>query len=401
MFGSHQKNTSHINVEHRPPSHSHTDMSITSLPIVDLSLSDEEAAAQLGNACRTIGFFIITNHGIAPQLIKTVFAHSKILFKNLSPESKSKRAIRPDNRGYSSFATEKLDPSSSQNDNKECFNFVPDDERALQPSAFTFDSFRNPVPSDRINNNNDNDVSSKSSGDEEAEVEESATGKNKMKENIRQQDEFAFRWPSAAEGAPEDLRTVMLSYINEVMKVSDRLHRLFAIDLKLDNPQNFFRHFFENPMATLRLLRYPGSGEEEKKKNDDDGTKQDEVKISAGEHTDYDSITFLVTDSTPGLQVRNRETNAWIDAPTFPKESLGEFIIVNIADCLQRWTNDLYKSTPHRVLQPKSERYSCALFVGPAGETKIEALPGTGEPKYPPTTAFEHLMMKLGATYKF
>ena len=337
----------------------------SSLPVVDFSLTDKEAAAQLGKTCRTIGFFVIINHGIDESLFKQVFSVSNEFFTTVSQEEKEKHLIRSDNRGYSSFATEKLDPSSNQSDNKECFNVVPG-----EPGSF--DDFRNPK-----------------SG-----VEGAADCK-----------EFDFRWPLG----PAELRTTSLRYIKEILeKVNDRLHRLIAIDLGLENPETFFRPFFEVPMATLRYLRYPGDKaqehidekKEEKNQEEKEKEKQEgELRIAAGAHTDYDSVTYLVTDDVGGLQVIHRETGEWIDAPALPK--LGSGIIVNIADCMMRWTNDIYKSTMHRVLQPKRPRLSVALFVGPHPSTKISALPGTGEAKYEEITAGEHLMQKLNATYDF
>ena len=64
-----------------------------------------------------------------------------------------------------------------------------------------------------------------------------------------------------------------------------------------------------------------------------------------------------------------------------------------------RWTNDIYVSTPHRVRIPKNPRRSLAFFLDPNPDALIEALPGTGEAKYPPVTGAEYLKMRLDATY--
>jgi isopenicillin N synthase-like dioxygenase len=79
-------------------------------------------------------------------------------------------------------------------------------------------------------------------------------------------------------------------------------------------------------MATLRFLHYPAS-------------KAAAASTSAGEHTDYGNLTLLATDDVGGLEVRTRDGH-WIEAPVVP----GAFI-VNIGDCLMRWTNDVYVST--------------------------------------------------------
>ena len=84
----------------------------------------------------------------------------------------------------------------------------------------------------------------------------------------------------------------------------------------------------------------------------------DGAEIGAGEHTDYGNLTILATDGVAGLQVRRRD-GVWLDAPHID----GAFVC-NIGDCLMRWTNDVYVSTPHRVLRPRQERYSVALLLG-------------------------------------
>ena len=99
------------------------------------------------------------------------------------------------------------------------------------------------------------------------------------------------------------------------------------------------------------------------------------------------------SDGEGGLQVRPRG-GEWTDVPHVP----GAFV-VNIADCLMRWTNDIYVSTRHRVMPPKRVRRSLAFFLDPDPDAVIEALPGTGEPKYPPVTGADYLRSRLDATY--
>lgn len=72
---------------------------------------------------------------------------------------------------------------------------------------------------------------------------------------------------------------------------------------------------------------------------------------------------------------------------------------------MQVWTNDRWRSPPHRVVNPPAElaqqsRLSLVFFTGPADETLVEALPGThgdDRPKrYEPVSARGHLLKKLG-----
>jgi len=69
-----------------------------------------------------------------------------------------------------------------------------------------------------------------------------------------------------------------------------------------------------------------------------------------------------------------------------------------------RWTNGLFKSTLHRVVNTVGkERYSCAFFFEPNFNTRVEVLPccvSEHRPAaYPPTTAGEHLLGKYAQTH--
>jgi len=171
-------------------------------------------------------------------------------------------------------------------------------------------------------------------------------------------------------------RETMLDYFATVQALGVGLMRAVAMDLGL--PETRFQRDFDEPMATLRLLSYPAS---------------DPSGIGAGAHTDYGALTLLLTDGVAGLQVKPRGGD-WIDVPHVP----GAFV-VNIGDCLMRWSNDIYVSNPHRVLPPAKPRQSVAFFLDPNPDAIIAALPGTGSPKYPTVTGAEYLRQRLDATY--
>ena len=177
-------------------------------------------------------------------------------------------------------------------------------------------------------------------------------------------------WPDVA-----GFRDTTLRYFRAAHAQGVALHRAVALDLGLS--EDHFDAAFDAPMATLRLLNYPAG----------DGS------IGAGAHTDYGSLTLLMTDGVGGLQVRPRNGD-WIDAP-----KVDGALIVNIGDCLMRWTNDVYVSTPHRVVAPPAARRSIAFFLDPNPEAEVAALPGTGEPRYEATTGAEYLASRLNATY--
>lgn len=91
--------------------------------------------------------------------------------------------------------------------------------------------------------------------------------------------------------------------------------------------------------------------------------------FSAGAHTDYGCLTFLMTDGTPGLQIC--PDGEWVAVPHIR----GAFVI-NLGDMLERWTGGLYRSTLHRVVCTcGKERFSAAFFVEPSFETVVQVFP--------------------------
>ena len=196
----------------------------------------------------------------------------------------------------------------------------------------------------------------------------------------------AFRgvnlWPAIA-----GWRETMLAYYEAVWRTGLLVHRAIAFDLGM--PEDFFEDKFDQPLATLRLLHYPAQP-----------ARAAPGQIGAGEHTDYGNLTLLATDAVGGLEVRRRD-GVWISAPPVA----GAFVC-NIGDCLMRWTNDIYVSTPHRVVNATGrERYSIPFFLDPNPDADITCLPtcssAANPPRYAPTTGAAYLKERLDATYAF
>jgi isopenicillin N synthase-like dioxygenase len=163
------------------------------------------------------------------------------------------------------------------------------------------------------------------------------------------------------------------------------LHRALAFDLGAD--ETYFDTRFSRAVGILRLLRYPPHP----------GTF-DGSQYGAGTHTDYGNLTLLAQDGTGGLEVRARN-GSWIAVQ--PIE--GAFVC-NIGDCLMRWSNDVYVSTPHRVVnRAPRERFSIAYFGDPNADALVECLPSCLEPgkgpTYPPITYGDYLRSRYDETY--
>lgn len=161
---------------------------------------------------------------------------------------------------------------------------------------------------------------------------------------------------------------------------------LQAMAIALEQPQDFFTQHFSCPISVLRFIQYP---------------PQKDASNGAGAHTDYGCITLLYQDQIGGLQVQDIHGN-WVDAP--PVENS---FVVNIGDLMQRWTNDCYKSTAHRVTSPTSDvtRFSMPFFVEPNFDTVVETLDSCladGEQtQYPPITAGDWILSRFSDTYEY
>ncbi|MCJ8280752.1 MAG: isopenicillin N synthase family oxygenase [Rivularia sp. ALOHA_DT_140] len=165
---------------------------------------------------------------------------------------------------------------------------------------------------------------------------------------------------------------------------------LKALSLALELPENFFITNHNQNNHTLRILHYPALQQQPKPN-----------QIRAGEHSDYGSITLLFQDDIVGLEIQTA-TGEWIGAP-----SIADSILVNTGDLMQRWTNDIFCSTKHRVVIPddnkvKFSRYSIAFFCHPNPDTEITCLESCTRnktPIYSTITAGEYLLNRLQATY--
>jgi isopenicillin N synthase-like dioxygenase len=120
--------------------------------------------------------------------------------------------------------------------------------------------------------------------------------------------------------------------------------------------------------------------------------------VRAAEHEDINLITLLMGASADGLQVLNKQ-NEWVSITALPDQ-----LVVNVGDMLQRLTNNVLKSTTHRVVNPPREqwsnsRFSIPFFLHPLSEMRLDALPQcvseTNPVKEEPISAGEYLTQRL------
>lgn len=139
-------------------------------------------------------------------------------------------------------------------------------------------------------------------------------------------------WPK--DDAGKVFRSEMLEFHGKCKQLHVELMRALALGLGID--ETWFDPFTARGDNTLRLLHYP-----EVKKT---LFQERKGQVRAGAHSDYGSITLLFQDHNGGLQVQS-PNGTFVNAT--PIEGT---IIVNAGDLLARWSNDMIKSTIHRVV---------------------------------------------------
>jgi isopenicillin N synthase-like dioxygenase len=186
-------------------------------------------------------------------------------------------------------------------------------------------------------------------------------------------------WPG------EEFRGAALALYDASLAASYRILRIMAAGLDL--PSEFFTKRHQGQNVTLRLLHYPAGL-----------PAASAAQLGAGAHTDYGAITLLHQDDVGGLEVQGGD-GQWLLAPAMPGA-----LLVNTGDLMQRWTNDRFRSTVHRVrtIGGRADRYSIAFFVDPDTEVRVECIESCrsnhSPSRYPPVTAGEHIQSRIAAS---
>lgn len=233
-----------------------------------------------------------------------------------------------------------------------------------------------------------------------------AIGEAKMYDDANVDLKESFTWglelpaddPDVAAGKPlmgpnnwpdfmPELGTALYPYYEAVLACGNDLLRAFAVGLGL--PQAFFLEKYEKPLARASILYYPPQPA-------DLGPSQ----FGVAPHTDYGCITILWQDGSGGLQVRNRE-GEWIAAPP-----IDDTFVINIGDLMARWTNGLFASTPHRVVNRSGRaRHSMAVSFDPNFDAVVscpKSLHSGRDPtRYQPVTCGEYVLSRFNDVFAY
>ncbi len=193
-------------------------------------------------------------------------------------------------------------------------------------------------------------------------------------------------WPKR----PENFEEAWTEYYHHMERLAARLMRLCAVALGIS--ESFFDDKIDRHLSALRALNYPAQV-----------TPPPPGQIRAGAHTDYGTITILLPgQATGGLQVLTSD-DSWLAVPHIP-----DGFVVNLGDLMAMWTNDRWRSTLHRVVNPDTNvagserRQSMAFFHQPNWDAEIACLPNCASednpPRYSPTRSGPWLRAKVEAS---
>ncbi len=323
-----------------------------SVPVIDIApwftgdSSARAAVAQaVGDACSKWGFLILKGHGIDPQTMQAIKDVTYAFFDlPLEEKLKCDSSGRPGGRGYYRIASKSHARTrgdlKAPGDLRETF-FVGAEQIPGSTYTATPEARRHFAP------------------------------------NV---------WPSQ----PQNMRAIWQNYLVRCNALAADLLHICA--RALDLPEYWFDDKIDFPISTLTAQHYP---------------KLDKPpapgQVRSGAHTDFGTLTLLMTEDKPGgLQVMGTD-GQWHDVRPVP----GAFI-VNLGDMMAQWTNDRWRSTLHRVVNPPldageaARRLSIVYFHTPNYDAVIECIPSCTDaahpPKYPPVRAGEHLAQKLQQT---
>ena len=316
-----------------------------SVPIIDLSgfrdgdIRQRRALGErIDRACREVGFFTVVGHGVNDATVETLRSAAQDFFDAPLEDRLAVAMPEPGSPyGYNPMRAESLNRSIGG--------------VALADLKETFNV--GPI-----------DPPPRPLGDMEDPDERAVYAPN--------------LWPPAV----PSLRPAAEAYYRSMADLAATLMEAFAVALGLD--ARTFDHLIDAHGSALRLAHYPALDE-----------RPVPGQFRAGAHTDYGTLTILWTDGEPGLEVQA------VDGTWLAVEPVDGGLIVNLGDLMQRWTNDRWRSTMHRVVAAAEvgSRLSIPFFHNANWDARVACIVADGEtPKYPPTTAGRHLMEKFRST---
>ena len=302
-----------------------------------------EVATAVAKAAQTIGFVVLSGHGIAQPLIEAAFAKGFEFFDLPDAEKAQWHPTGPaKQRGYHGMATRGLSATLGKDapkDLRESLFLGPIDDHAT----------------------------------DYAHIPEAATA-------------YA---PNIIPTSPAGLDSALLDLYRAFETLSGNLLRIFAVAASM--PEEHFTPLIQKHFSIMSAHHYPA-------------LKEPPLpgQLRTGAHTDYGALTILaMTSANGGLEVEH--DGQWM--PVTPPEgalvvNLGDMMQRWTNG---KWVSTMHRVvTPENLHDAMSRRISIGYFMHPDYDAEIECLPsciGDGA-KYPPITAGGHIRAKIEASHK-
>ena len=197
--------------------------------------------------------------------------------------------------------------------------------------------------------------------------------------------------PNIIPDRPGKLDQTLIEVYRSFEQTAANLLELFALALEL--PETYFADKIDRHFSIMGCHHYPPLPKPPLP-----------GQLRTGAHTDFGAMTLLAVDDAPGGYEAQFEDGRWV--PVFPRPGQ---LVVNLGDMMERWTNDRWHSTMHRVVNPPNiggadtRRQSLGYFMHPNFDTEVACIssclaPGE-KPKYPTITAGEHIALKIAKSH--
>jgi len=317
--------------------------SVPSVPTIDLTPWYEGTAAdradvarQLDEALQTVGFFLVTGHGVTHELRARIRTAARAFFA-LPVEIKAAYAVTVGGRGW-------LPPGVEANGYAEGTETPPDMKETFAVGA-------------------------------DSKIGDAAIDEYWFPDNV---------WPAEVPA----LHDLVVEYLGLVRALADDLLVIAAAALKL--PDDFFTRHTGYSTYTMNINRYPPMTE---------AGEPGDGQFRIGPHTDFGTFTVLDREpGKGGLQVWS-PAGDWADAPYDPDAftiNTGDLLARWSGD---RWMSNRHRVLPPQAEAPDEDLVSLVFFYEANPETLVESLqPPLGRPNsYEPVVAAEFLRKLLDA----
>ena len=226
------------------------------MPVIDVAgiESSHDTAAAIDQACREVGFFCVTGHGVAPAALDELDAAARAFFA-LAEREKDAVAMARAGLAWRGWFPLGGELTAGRPDTKEGLYFGREGTERAEDTGCTH-GYGGAPPRRPLHGPN--------------------------------------QWPAR----PVELRPAVEQWMRSMETLGQSLLRAMARGLGLA-PSHFHDHLTADPVVLFRIFRYP--------------PLRRDCEWSVAEHTDYGLLTLLAHDGTPGLQIRIGDE--WVAAP--------------------------------------------------------------------------------------